>query len=121
MRLSKRIGIALALATVGGLVAAGCNDTTSSCVSACQHELSCATAAAIDAGLGALVPDAGTACQDACNNAADAGYNGCKNPSAGYDCVAGLQCGDLLTLIETGQPTQAVLNCVTKAECPDAG
>ena len=121
MKLSKKIGISLALMTLGTLVAVACNDSTSgSCTSACQHDLSCQYAALIDAGLGSFITDAGSFCQDSCNNT-DGGLgdtSGCTNPGAGYDCVNGLSCADLIGSGTGLSP--ALLACQQKAGC-DAG
>jgi len=119
MTISKKLGLGLALATLGSLLAVACNDSTSSsCTAACNHVLNCTYAALVDAGLGAYVTDAGTYCQDAC--APDGGFSGgtCKNPAAGYDCVNGLSCADI---IGNGDgPGPALQSCQDKAEC-DAG
>ena len=114
--ISKSSGLAV-LVAVGSVFAVGCNDSTlSECVSACEHILACETASAIDAG--SQVPDAGTSCQDGCNGVADAGYNGCKNPGAAYDCLDGLSCQDLLPTPGSEGLPPALVNCATKAECP---
>jgi hypothetical protein len=125
MKISKRIGAGLAVIALGTIVAFACNDSTSgSCTSACNHVLSCIYAAEeavlADAGINYPLPDAGSFCQDSCTSA-DGGFaaTSCKDPGAGYDCINGLSCSDILGS-GNGQ-SAALLACQQKAQCPDAG
>src|ERR1700690_4110185 len=99
MKISKRIGAALGVISLGTFVSfASCDDSTSgSCTSACQHVLNCIytqlSAELADAGLSYPLPDAGSFCQDSCTSG-DGGFaaTNCKDPGAGYDCINGLSC-----------------------------
>src|SRR5450432_1491604 len=97
---SKGSRISLVLAVLGGAVAAGCNDTNSACLSACQHSIGCAA----DGGAG-FPP---TYCQDSCNALADGG-SPCTNLVAAFNCIDGLSCADLRG---TGEPSNAYFACV---------
>jgi len=107
MTISKNLGLGVALAALGSLIPVAC--TSGSCTAACEHVVSCGT-----------FMDAGTYCQDTCGTNTGYGlvYSTCKNPAAGFDCLAGLSCQDV---IETDGPSSALLGCKAKAECPDAG
>jgi hypothetical protein len=112
MKSSKRI--ALALMMFGAIFATGCNDTNSSCLAACHHEVLCVLGAGLaGAGYGASY------CDSTCSSASDAGYSGCKTPGAAYDCIAGLSCPDLTSAVisDMGPPSPAFLSCVQKAGC----
>ena len=111
MKISRQF-LRVVLAALGALTAAGCNDTTSSCIAACEHIQSC-------------IPDGGrldvttpTNCPQSCAEAlADGGDGYCTSLGAGYDCIAGLSCPDLLPT-RSGGPSPALLTCVQKAGCP---
>ena len=125
MKILKGIGAAVAVLALGSVFAVSCNDSTSgSCTSACDHVLNCLysyeAAALADAGLNYPLPDAGTFCQDSCNSS-DGGFSAtsCKDPGAGYDCINGLSCSDIVGN-GTGQ-SAALVSCQQKAQCPDAG
>jgi len=93
----------------------GCDDTNGSCLAACHHIVACV----LDAGYSAGGP-ADLQCQEFCAGAADAGYGGCKSPAATYDCIAGLQCTDVISSVitDTGlPPSDAYVACVQKAQC----
>lgn len=119
MTISKKLGLGVALAALGSLTAAAC--TSSSCTAACDHVINCLDAVRIDAGV--PTTDAGTFCQDECAPDGGGGYgslfpdNTCKNPGAGYDCLAGLSCQDALSIIDPGEPQTALHACAPKAEC----
>jgi hypothetical protein len=113
MKGSKKTAAWLAMAALSGLVAVGCSDATGTCVSYCQRATSCSS----DGGGWLVIP---SNCQESCNQTADAGYYGCKDPGAAYDCWLGLSCSDLIGT-KSGGPSQAFTNCSLKADCPDAG
>jgi hypothetical protein len=122
MTISKKLGLGVGLAA---LIAVACSSSYPSyygpCVAACNHGMACAIAALIDAGFYVPDSDAGPFCQDACVPDGGGGYgmiyDGCKNPSAGYDCFAGLSCPDALN-IDMGGYSPALQVCSAKAECP---
>ena len=117
MRSYARVAAAL-IAAGFAILSSGCDDTNSSCLASCHHIVACI----LDAGY----PSGGPAdqqCKDFCAGAADAGYGGCKSPGATYDCIAGLQCAELISSVitDTGMPpSDAFVACVQKAQC-DAG
>ena len=108
---TRKMAVGLGLTVFAALAVVACNDTTSSCINACNHEVSC-----FDGGAAFLGP---TFCQDSCNAQADAGYGSCTNPGAGYDCISGLSCADIIGGGGSG-PSAAIQACAQKAGC-DAG
>ena len=112
MKTSGRLGTASAVAAMGLFGAACSSDLASRCVSACQHENSCLS----DAGLSHPYP--GTLCPELCSNSADAGYGGCTNPGALYDCISGLSCADMVGSFTSPGGPNSIQACNQKAGCP---